>query len=267
MSIESMAMALHHSAAKSTDLLILLGIANHDGDGGSWPAIATLAKYARCSERRVTQGIQTLEIMGEITVARNAGGTHTTRNSYRTNHYTILLRCPSDCDGTTQHRPRGEQTSPGVKESAPGVNTPSPPGVKPASPESSLEPYTQPSISADDADAPPPPVESPSVIVNRTAGRLAKIYTDRVPLSNFLAVRGVVAKAIKAAMWGEDEIIAALERLADEGRSVTTDALRYELQGFPGRQSNRERALAAGVEAVRRYAHAETQPDPWEITA
>jgi hypothetical protein len=96
---------------------------------------------------------------------------------------------------------------------------------------------------------------------------LAKRYTDLVPLSNFPAVAGVVRKAVRAGMWSEDEIAAALERLADEGRAVTTDALRYELQGFPGRQSNRERALAAGVEAVRRYAHTEAQPDPWEITA
>lgn len=96
---------------------------------------------------------------------------------------------------------------------------------------------------------------------------LAKRYTDRVPLSNFPAVAGVVRKAVRAAMWADDEIAAALERLADDGRSVTTDALRYELQGFPGRQSNRERALAAGVESVRRYAHAEAQPSPWEITA
>lgn len=96
---------------------------------------------------------------------------------------------------------------------------------------------------------------------------LAKRYTDRVPLSNFPAVAGVVRKAVRAAMWADDEIAAALERLADDGRAVTTDALRYELQGFPGRQSNRQRALADGVEAVKRYAQAEIEPSPWEITA
>jgi hypothetical protein len=96
---------------------------------------------------------------------------------------------------------------------------------------------------------------------------LAKRYTDLVPLSNFPAVAGVVRKAVRVGMWSDDEISQALGRLAEAGRSVTTDALRYELQGFPDRQSNRTRALAAGVDAVRRYAEAEAQPSPWEITA
>jgi hypothetical protein len=96
---------------------------------------------------------------------------------------------------------------------------------------------------------------------------LAKRYTDRVPLSNFPAVAGVVRKAVRVGMWPDDVIGAALERMADEGRSVTTDALRYELNGFPGRRTNRDRALAAGVESVRRYAAAESAPSLWELTS
>lgn len=96
---------------------------------------------------------------------------------------------------------------------------------------------------------------------------LAKRYTDQVPLSNFPAVAGVIRKAVRVGMWPDDVIGAALDRLAVEGRSVTTDALRYELTGFPGRQSNRDRALAAGVESVRRYATAETAPTMWELTS
>lgn len=95
---------------------------------------------------------------------------------------------------------------------------------------------------------------------------LTKVYTDLVPLSNFPAVAGVVRKAVRAAMWDDETIAEALERMARDGRSVTTDALRYELTGFPGRQTNRARALEAGVERTRRLAAAEGA-SPWEIEA
>ena len=43
MSIELMSLVLHHSVAQPTHKLILLGIANHQGDGGAWPSIETLS--------------------------------------------------------------------------------------------------------------------------------------------------------------------------------------------------------------------------------
>lgn len=95
---------------------------------------------------------------------------------------------------------------------------------------------------------------------------LTKTYTDLVPLSNFPAIAGVVRKAVRTEMWPDGEIAAALERMGRDGRAVTTDALRYELTGFPGRQTNRARALEAGVERTRRLAAAEGA-SPWEIEA
>lgn len=62
------------------------------------------------------------------------------------------------------------------------------------------------------------------------ANRLTKTFTDKVKLSNFPAVAGVVRKAVKAG-YDDAAIIAALGRLADDGRSVTTDTLRIELEG------------------------------------
>lgn len=95
---------------------------------------------------------------------------------------------------------------------------------------------------------------------------LTKTYTDRVPLSKFPAIAGIVKRAIRAEMWSDEEIGQALERLAEEGRAVTVDTLRYELTGFAGRQTNRARALEAGVERTRRLAAAEGA-SPWEIEA
>lgn len=95
---------------------------------------------------------------------------------------------------------------------------------------------------------------------------LTKIYTDAVPLSNFPAVSGVVRKAVRAGLWDDETIGEALARMGADGRSVTTDGLRYELTGFPGRQTNRQRALEAGVERTRRLAAA-GHNNLWEVEA
>jgi predicted kinase len=46
------------------------------------------------------------------------------------------------------------------------------------------------------------------------------------------AVNGVVLSAIRSGKFSDDEIRAALLRLAAENRSVTIDSLRTELVGF-----------------------------------
>jgi len=106
-------------------------------------------------------------------------------------------------------------------------------------------------------------LEHAAAVVTITEGqrvnRLAKVYVDRVPLSSFPAVAGVVRKAVRAGMWPDADIAAALERLADEGRAVTADTLRYELHGFAGPRSNRERAIRDGVQLARDLA----EIDPW----
>lgn len=104
MSIESMAIALHHSKARGTDKLVLLGIANHDGDGGAYPSHATLARYANCSVTRVKTAVKRLVELGEIEVFVKAGGDQSLRNDRRPNKYLVLLGCPDDCDKSKQHR-------------------------------------------------------------------------------------------------------------------------------------------------------------------
>jgi hypothetical protein len=104
MSIEALAIVLHHSRAKGTVLTVMIGIANHAGDGGSWPTIATLAKYGRCSESRVHQAIKELVGLGELRVDRQGGGTPGYRADRRPNRYHITLTCPADCDRTANHR-------------------------------------------------------------------------------------------------------------------------------------------------------------------
>ena len=103
MSIESMTIALHHSRAVGTPKVVLLGIANHDGDGGSWPSIATLTKYAGVSRGNVQKAIVRLEELGEIRRYVQDGGTASMLDHLRPNRYEVTLRCPPGCDRSRSH--------------------------------------------------------------------------------------------------------------------------------------------------------------------
>lgn len=130
-SVEATALALNHSRATGSAKLVLLGIANHDGDGGAWPSVATLARYAAVDVRSVQRALGKLEALGEIRIRRNAGGTHLTPDHMRPNLYLFTLRCPIDCDGTKQHRV-GKQLptfDPLTPASPPGASVTPPPGT------------------------------------------------------------------------------------------------------------------------------------------
>lgn len=99
-----MAIALHHSRAKGSTKLVLLGIANHDGDGGSWPAISTLARYAGVGASQAQRCVTKLVELGEIRRHVQQGGTWDMEDWKRPNRYDFLLTCPDDCDRTKNHR-------------------------------------------------------------------------------------------------------------------------------------------------------------------
>lgn len=105
MSIEALSIALNHSRATGTARLVLLGIANHDGDGGSWPAVQTLQRYAGGVDRRnVQRALDKLEQLGEIRRVIQQGGDHSIADHRRPNRYLFLLTCPHDCDRSANHR-------------------------------------------------------------------------------------------------------------------------------------------------------------------
>jgi hypothetical protein len=129
MSAEAVTVVLHHSKTEGTAKLVLWGIANHHSDAGAWPSIATLAKYAQVSERRVQQIIRDLARIGEIAIQEQGG---LGQQQYKTNRYHILIQCPADCDGSLNHKT-------GVKSGAVRGEIQSPSGVKPVSPEPNKE--------------------------------------------------------------------------------------------------------------------------------
>lgn len=124
MSIEAIAIALHHSRARGTAQVILLGIANHDGDGGSWPSHRTLAKYAKCDRSTVQRSIKRLISLGEIRVDVQAGGTTDWDDQLRPNLYHFLLECPAGCDRTKHHRMPGDTVTHNLWRSTGGTGAP-----------------------------------------------------------------------------------------------------------------------------------------------
>lgn len=104
MSGTSVGIALNHSRATGTAKLVLIGIADHDGDGGSWPSVSTLARYAGVSRRNVQKAVEKLEALHEVRRHVQQGGDHRFSDYERPNRYDFLLSCPADCDGSRQHR-------------------------------------------------------------------------------------------------------------------------------------------------------------------
>lgn len=134
MSVEALAVVLHHSRAKGTVKLVALGIANHDGDGGAWPSVATLARYANVHPRNVQKALVRLQQLGELWVEPQAGGLGNLADCDRPNLYHVTLRCPTWCDGTPQHRDQRKKAGPqlsswhGPQPVDNGVAIPPPPG-------------------------------------------------------------------------------------------------------------------------------------------
>jgi hypothetical protein len=103
MSSASTPLVWYHSASEGSARLVLLAIADHDGEGGSWPSVATLARMAGVSESTVVRARRTLVALGELEVHEQQGGNLATADHLRPNRYEINLACPDWCDGSARH--------------------------------------------------------------------------------------------------------------------------------------------------------------------
>jgi len=108
-SIESMSLVLNHSKARGTAKLILIGVANHEGDGGAWPSLSTLMRYANVDRRNAQRALTKLVELGELQVLRQKGGNELTQSAFRPNLYRVTVQCPATCDRTSQHRTKRSQ--------------------------------------------------------------------------------------------------------------------------------------------------------------
>ena len=104
-----MSLVLHHSKARGTAKLVLIGVANHEGDGGAWPALATLMRYANVDRRNAQRALTKLVELGELQVLRQKGGNDLTHSAFRPNLYRVAVQCPQTCDRTSQHKTKRSQ--------------------------------------------------------------------------------------------------------------------------------------------------------------
>jgi hypothetical protein len=130
-SVEIISLGLNHSKAKRRAKLVLLGIANHQGDQGAWPSIATLARYTNESERSVKRDIQELIELGELQVIVNGAPGE---NQYKPNLYWVTI----DPSGVTNS---GVTESAGVTKNAVRGDKNGTSGVTPSGTQTINKPY------------------------------------------------------------------------------------------------------------------------------
>jgi hypothetical protein len=112
MSIEVTNAVWKYSKATGRARLVLLAIADHQGEIGAWPSISTIAKMVNASERSVQRDIKDLEASGELIVEiQNAP----TNRQYKSNLYWVNL------PGVTEMHSGVTNSDSGVTDLASGV--------------------------------------------------------------------------------------------------------------------------------------------------
>ncbi len=221
-----------YSKAKGNERLVLLAIADRCDDEGrnAWPSVRSLVDKTLLSERTVQSCVRRLTDLGELLV-QPAGGPR------GTNLYVVTMTPaesappqnphPADCvaEGCEICGVRGADSAPNTSSTSKNHPTAGAAAVEPVKAEPTL---TQRSKAITDA------------------------YSKIVPLSKWVAVNGIVHLALKTGRYTDSEIQAAVLRLAEQGRSVTVEALRVELEGLPPptrptQQSRNSTVLAASM--------------------
>lgn len=112
MSIQVMQAVWQHSKADGRARLVLLAIADHQGEIGAWPSLATIAKMVNASERSVQRDIDYLQNIGELEVHYQQAPT---RSHYKSNLYFVRL------PGVTEMPTGVTNAEAGVTNTATGV--------------------------------------------------------------------------------------------------------------------------------------------------
>jgi hypothetical protein len=226
----------NESKSKKNARLLLLAIADCASDDGSnaYPSNAELQRKTGLSERAVQSTLADLVKLGELKVYRNAGPGGC--NRYRVVMTPAGSAPPADLAPPQDLHPPAD---PAGAEPAPSPQDLHPTPAEPA-PVTVLEPSkkissTKRSSSSRKPKQPKPEPDPDEETEGQRVNRLARLYTDRVKLSNFNAIAGVVRKAVTAGV-SDERIAHGLDQLATVQRSVTVDSLRYAIYGVPPSQ-------------------------------
>lgn len=88
MSVQVISAVWQESKATGRARMVLLAIADMQGEIGAWPSIATLARMTNASERSIKRDIRELELSGELLVEYQQAPV---RGQYRSNLYWVNL--------------------------------------------------------------------------------------------------------------------------------------------------------------------------------
>lgn len=164
MSIAALSYVWANSRMEGGTLLTLLALADYaDDQGYSFPAISTLARKARLSERQTQRVLRELVEAGEIRILRNEGRAGS--NLYQIVRQRAEVKPPG---GDNMPPPMGDtHDTPGVTPTTPG-------GVTPTTPDPSCDPSLDPptvfakaegaELFAEYAGDLPPPLNTPALL-------------------------------------------------------------------------------------------------------
>lgn len=233
MSVRVISWVWEHSNTEPTERLVLLAIADCANDAGAeaYPSLATLAKKTGLSIRSVQRALRRLVECGELIVNANAGPHGCNRYRVTMTPGTVsppseshpVAVSPRQADTPAHSHPTPVRVSPPPRQDV----TPTPVTVSPEPSFNRKRTVSEPSKAVAVAS------DGQQLSITQRSKRITDAYSRAEPMCKWPAVNGVVMKAIKAEKWSDDEIGAALLRLADEGRSVTVETLRIELNGLP----------------------------------
>ena len=108
----------------------------------------------------------------------------------------------------------------------------------------------------------PPVGEPPAATPTQRSKAITDTYAAAEPMCKWPAVNAIVLKAIQAGRWADCEITDALMRLAKEGRGVTVETLRVELNGLPPFRNNRQSETDAAFD--RAMARADAREESYD---
>lgn len=94
-------------------------------------------------------------------------------------------------------------------------------------------PEDQNSSAPSEPPQPPADGEPEALSITQRSKRITDAYAQLVPLSKWPAVNSIVIRSIKTELYTDEQIHDALMRLAEDGRAVTIDSLRIEIEGSP----------------------------------
>jgi DNA-binding MarR family transcriptional regulator len=238
-----------HGVACKAVLVALADMA--DEQNSCWPSQALLAERTEQTERSVRNAVKHLETDGFITrKSWFVDGKRSSDRYFLDVQVTAEQRAVKRSTGTRNHRNDVPE-----ENGAAGTDVQPPPEPDSETTGTTFrvtinEPSSEPSMATTDVVAAAPEAPTQQVpSANRRAQLLAEHYVNLVPLSKFPAVMTICRRAITA-RYTDEEIKDALTRLAREGRPVTVDVLRIELEGLPS-QRRREPDARERLEASR----------------